>query len=108
MSAAKSRANRKALMDEMARTIKQLRLENAALTVQINAMRESANNSIELAPIECCSAAPLPWLPPIVAPQPYFDSQTWIESRGGFYDDALTSDVMDRLLDAQGPGDDVI
>jgi len=41
-SAAKSRANRKAQYEEMAQTIAALRLENAALTVQVNSLLGNA------------------------------------------------------------------
>lgn len=59
-SAAKSRANRKAQYDEMARTIELLRLENAALTVQVNGLVTHISGLV--AQIPNVIEEPCPWV----------------------------------------------
>jgi hypothetical protein len=85
-SAAKSRANRKAQFDEMAHTIKQLRLENAALASQLNALRsEKSVDSIE---VPTCFDSK--------CYESFVDYQSW--EHGGFYSDPLTSAEVCKLM----------
>lgn len=84
LSAAKSRANRKAQFDEMANTIRQLRLENAALVAQLNALRSTADG-VEL-PV-CLDSK---------CYEPFVDCQSW--EHGGFYSDTLTSAEVCKLM----------
>lgn len=83
LSAAKSRANRRAAFERLEAMVKeltmenaQLRLENAALMVQVGCMR-----SVELAPLKHVS-------------------EIWSNDVGGFYDEPLTSAEVGQLMDS--------
>lgn len=77
ISAAKSRANRKALFAQMQNTIDELRLENAALQVQVNDLLLRTSSPVQPEPYICALDSSRLWIADKAA------------AMGGIYDDDL-------------------